>query len=89
MSYLHTNSSKPHFILLDLKMPRVNGFEFLEWLKSQPFDRDMYVVGLSASDDPNDQERTRKSGARAYLMNTADARVRGPLGIGLATDAWK
>src|SRR5256885_17122037 len=39
----------PDMLLLDLMMPRKNGFEVLEWLRSQPFANDMVVVVLSGS----------------------------------------
>src|SRR6187549_3562882 len=38
----------PDLLLLDLMMPKRNGFEVLEWLQSQPFE-DMIVVVLSGS----------------------------------------
>jgi len=38
----------PDMLLLDLKMPRKNGFEVLEWLQSQPFEN-MVVVVLEQS----------------------------------------
>src|ERR1041384_2088196 len=43
----------PDMLLLDLKMPRKNGFEVLEWLQSQPI-QDMTVVVLSGSEQRGD-----------------------------------
>src|ERR1043166_4648842 len=52
----------PDMLLLDLKMPRKNGFEVLEWLQSQPF-KDMVVVVLSGSDHREDVEKAMDLGA--------------------------
>jgi len=59
----------PHVILLDLKMPRVNGFEFLEWLhKDSPGDlRLTPVVVMSSSDHPRDVKLAYSLGANSYL----------------------
>src|SRR5438874_13730859 len=39
----------PDLMLLDLKMPRMTGFEVLSWLRKQPDLRGMPVVVLSGS----------------------------------------
>jgi len=58
----------PAIVLLDLNMPRVNGFEFLEWLRStEPF-RQITVHILSASMRQIDVQRALALGANAYLV---------------------
>src|SRR5207237_10670820 len=41
----------PWLILLDLKMPRVDGFEVLKWIRSQPELRRLIVVVLTSSEE--------------------------------------
>jgi CheY-like chemotaxis protein len=65
----------PDLLLLDLMMPRKNGFEVLEWLQSQPFD-DMVVVVLSGSNQPEDVRRAIELGADHYHSKYADTRRR-------------
>jgi CheY-like chemotaxis protein len=57
----------PSTILLDLKMPRITGFEFLEWKRGQLKLKSLPVVVWSSSDLPEDREKALSLGAVAYL----------------------
>lgn len=53
---------------VDLKMPFLNGFEVLEWIReNREFDR-LCVVVLSSSSEPADVERAYAGGANGYLV---------------------
>jgi CheY-like chemotaxis protein len=65
----------PDLLLLDLMMPRKNGFEVLEWMQSQPFD-DMIVVVLTGSDQAEDLKRAMELGADHYHPKTGDSKGR-------------
>jgi CheY-like chemotaxis protein len=64
----------PHMILLDLKMPRVSGFDFLKWLREQaPQDvRIIPVIVLSGSDLQEDVRKAYKLGANRFVAKTPD-----------------
>jgi CheY-like chemotaxis protein len=58
----------PFAIFLDLKMPVLNGFEVLEWMRTQTFSSSIHVIVLSGSDYPEDKERAARLGATDYLV---------------------
>lgn len=59
----------PGLLLLDLKMPLVDGFEVLHWVHQQPSLRDRFgIVVLSSSDQESDRQRAFELGADEYLV---------------------
>jgi CheY-like chemotaxis protein len=62
----------PSVILLDLNMPRTDGFEFLKWLRVQPNLRRTPVEVLTASGRPEDIARAFDAGANGYLIKPSD-----------------
>lgn len=60
-------SFKPDLILLDIMMPRMNGFEVCERLKAQPKTRDIPVIFLSAVHDTKDKVRAFEVGGVDYI----------------------
>ena len=58
----------PELLLLDLKMPRVNGFEVLEWIRRQPGLKRLLIIVLTSSDEPRDINRAYDLGANSYLV---------------------
>jgi len=58
----------PMAIVLDLKMPLMDGFETLQWIREQPSFRHLPIVILSSSDMPQDVARAEKLGCTEYLV---------------------
>ena len=58
----------PALVLLDLNMPRKNGFEVLEWLRQQPALKRLSVVVFTASSEIADIERAYDLGANSYVV---------------------
>ncbi|HYX07383.1 MAG TPA: response regulator [Bacteroidales bacterium] len=62
----------PDLILLDLLMPRINGYEFLESIKSKEATRNIPVVVISAVTDNENIKKTMKLGAHDYIKKPVD-----------------
>jgi CheY-like chemotaxis protein len=58
----------PFMVFLDLKLPFINGFEILEWIRQQPALRQIVVIILTSSAESKDYERAYALGARTYLV---------------------
>lgn len=62
------SAPRPHLILLDLNMPRMNGRELLQELKSDPQLAAIPVVVLTTSDSENDVNSSFQAGAAGYIV---------------------
>jgi CheY-like chemotaxis protein len=58
-------------VLLDIKMPRINGFEVLTWIRGQPEFNHLPVVMLTSSQESSDINRAYALGANSYLVKPA------------------
>ena len=67
MQKLRAEGQRPDLILLDLNMPRMNGMEALKEIKADPSLRDIPVVVLTTSTDPEDLHRSYRLGANSYI----------------------
>ncbi len=60
---------EPGLLLLDLKMPVINGFEVLDWIRQQDHWRDhLGVIVLSSSAQDSDKRKAFELGAHEYLV---------------------
>jgi CheY-like chemotaxis protein len=62
----------PTLILLDIKMPKLTGFDVLNWIQSQPTLAKIPVVILTASVRQEDQSQAEQLGAVGYRTKPVD-----------------
>ncbi|MBV9579563.1 MAG: response regulator [Chloroflexi bacterium] len=61
-------SALPQLVLLDVNMPRMDGFEVCQQLKSDPSTAPIKVVMLTARGADTDRRRAREAGADDYFI---------------------
>jgi two-component system response regulator len=63
---------KPKVILLDLKMPKIDGIEVLEQIKSNDLTKKIPVVVLTSSKENPDIDKCYALGANSYIVKPVD-----------------
>lgn len=66
------SSGKPRLMLLDLKMPRLDGLQVLEALKADEVNRDIPVVMLTSSREEGDLMRSYELGVNSYIVKPVE-----------------
>jgi DNA-binding response OmpR family regulator len=66
------SEENPAVVLLDLKLPRVNGLEVLQQVKSDERLKMIPVVVLTSSQEEKDMMRSYKLGVNAYVVKPVD-----------------
>jgi len=61
-------NSYPKIILLDLRLPKVDGLEVLTKIKSDPHTRKIPVVVLTSSREDKDIKESYKLGANSFIV---------------------
>jgi CheY-like chemotaxis protein len=73
LEYLQNNgNSKPHIILLDLNMPKMNGIEFLTIIKADEAMKKIPVVVLTTSSQHQDIDECFKLSVAGYIVKSVD-----------------
>lgn len=65
-------ASGPRIVLLDLKLPKLDGLEVLRALRADPRTKHLPVVVLTSSDQESDLIESYKLGTNSYLVKPVD-----------------
>ena len=68
----HRNSGMAHLLLLDIRMPEVDGVEVLRQVKQDPELSKMPVIMLTTTDDPREVEQCHLLGCSSYITKPVD-----------------
>ncbi|MHB8519476.1 MAG: response regulator [Limisphaerales bacterium] len=68
----HRVPDTPYLLLLDIRMPKVDGIEVLRQIKQDPELRKMPVSMLTTTDDPRDVEVCHRFGCSNYIVKPVD-----------------
>lgn len=70
-THAHLSIDKPYLILLDLNMPRMNGFEFLHEVREDKSLHQSMIFVLTTSDADSDRIRAYDKNIAGYLVKSA------------------
>jgi CheY-like chemotaxis protein len=78
----------PQIVVLDLKMPRMDGFEFLKWIRNNETFAALPVLVFTASASREDKSRALAEGASSYFVKPTsfEALVKMVEGFGVPKD---
>lgn len=65
-------SGQSYLLLLDIRMPKVDGIEVLRQIKADPELRTLPVIMLTTTDDPREVERCHALGCCIYVQKPVD-----------------
>lgn len=69
---LVAEAHRPHVVLLDIGLPRVDGYEVARRLRTQPWASAISIVAVSGWSEDSGRARSREAGFDRYLVKPAD-----------------
>lgn len=70
--YSAENAPRPGLILLDIKMPEMDGFDVLKKIKADPETRTIPVVMLTTTQNREDVDKALELGANDYIVKPVE-----------------
>ena len=63
---------RPDAVLLDIGLPRLNGYEACRRIRQQPWGKDLMLVALTGWGQEEDRHRSREAGFDAHMVKPVD-----------------
>jgi CheY-like chemotaxis protein/nitrogen-specific signal transduction histidine kinase len=67
-----TERLRPDAVLLDIGLPRLNGYEACRRIRQQPWGKDLVMVALTGWGQEDDRNRSREAGFDAHMVKPVD-----------------
>jgi CheY-like chemotaxis protein len=64
---------RPDAILLDIGMPKLNGYEACRRIRAEPWGRDIVLIALTGWGQEEDRRRTREASFDLHLVKPVDS----------------
>jgi signal transduction histidine kinase/ActR/RegA family two-component response regulator len=77
---------RPEVVLLDIGMPRLNGYDACRRLREQPWGRGMFLIALTGWGQEDDRRQTEEAGFNHHIVKPVDAAALMKLLASLAAD---
>lgn len=68
-------SPLPELVLLDLRLPKIDGIDVLKQLRTAERTKNLRVITLSSSEDPRDTSACRELGVVAFLSKPLNEKI--------------
>jgi len=62
----------PDVVLLDIGLPKLNGYEVTRRIREQPWGKDMVLVAVTGWGQEEDRRRSREAGFNAHMVKPVD-----------------
>ncbi|MFA5864757.1 MAG: response regulator [Phycisphaerae bacterium] len=69
----HREVGSPYLLLLDIRMPKVDGVEVLRQVKQDPKLHNMPVIMITTTDDPREVVKCHELGCNSYITKPVDS----------------
>lgn len=71
----YQDAPRPDIIVVDLNLPKVNGFEVLAALQTDPSLRSIPAIVLTTSEQDSDRQKAEAAGSKKYVIKPFDYHV--------------
>ena len=66
---------QPEVVLLDLGLPKLNGYEVARKIREQPWGQDMIIVALTGWGQEEDRQKSKEAGFNGHLVKPVEQSV--------------
>jgi CheY-like chemotaxis protein len=71
-AFAEAEAFRPHFAVLDIAMPGVDGYEAAQRIRAQPWGKDMILVAMSGFGQESDKQQAQAAGFDHHLTKPVD-----------------